>query len=441
MSIDERLQAAFGKFKAKVKDEEKQRFYQLIKNVHHRAWAALEGETSGIRHAEFIHALSKLKPELSHMDKLPTAQSELAGALARVETNMETAADLHKLSKHGQADELLSLTRVLADGSLLGTGKWELLDDGWAEALVGWFEHLFDRAPFNTDPVIQTIPDQLNLCIAGDWGTGYWRTSPVSPAQAVAQHMVALQPDVSLHLGDVYYAGTAEQEKANLIDIWPGGSQGSYTLNSNHEMYDGAYSYFDALQTHFTDQQGCSYFALENSHWLVVGLDSAYASDHWDLYMEGNIAGKQLEWLKNLPARQGIIITSHHTGFDLKGEKTLALYEQVMDALNDANGQPRYQQIYWYWGHAHNAVVYNERSVQNVPLRTRCIGHAAIPYGNASELAGAENVAWYETGSANDPDIPVRVLCGFAQVQLDGVNLKETLIGEDGSTRWSGQNG
>lgn len=202
-------------------------------------------------------------------------------------------------------------------------------------------------------------------------------------------------------------------------------------------MYDGAYSYFTALEKRFTDQGNCSYFAMKNDDWLIVGLDSAYASDHWDLYMEGNLNSAQLDWLKNLPAKQGIIITSHHTGFDLQGKTTTALYKQVIDALSNENGNCRYQNIYWYWGHAHNVVVYKDRQLPGATFRSRCISHAAIPYGDANELKGAEQVVWYETQSANDPDCSVRVLCGFAQINLDGAKLSESLIGEDGSTRWS----
>lgn len=56
------------------------------------------------------------------------------------------------------------------------------------------------------------IPNQVSISFAGDWGTGYWRTDPISPAQAVVELMQKQESDVTLHLGDVYYAGTAEQE-------------------------------------------------------------------------------------------------------------------------------------------------------------------------------------------------------------------------------------
>jgi hypothetical protein len=39
-------------------------------------------------------------------------------------------------------------------------------------------------------------------------------------------------------------------------------------------------------QTPFMAQQGTSYFALENDHHVLVGLDSAYASSGCDLDQE-----------------------------------------------------------------------------------------------------------------------------------------------------------
>lgn len=406
MDLEQQLQSACDSFKVQAGEAEQARFQTLIKAIHENAWNAIEGNAGKLDNAEFAHALSILDPDLSQSDKLP--------------------ADIGELT-----------TQVLPNGSLLGVGKWELLDQGWVEAVIGWLEHLDNRAPFSTSPVHKTIPDDVSLCIAGDWGTGEWRMTPKSPSSAVGEQMAALKPDITLHLGDVYYAGTAEQEKANLVDIWPAGSQGSYSLNSNHEMYDGAFSYFDALKTRFTDQGGCSYFCLENSDWLIVGLDSAYYSDQWELYTQGELGDEQIKWLKGLPAKQGIILSSHHTGFDLTGEQILELYTQVMNALAGEDGACRYQNVYWYWGHAHNAVVYQDRQTSGATVRTRCIGHAAVPYGNASALNGKPQVAWYETQSANDPDIPVRVLCGFAHVQLNGTTLTESLIGENGSTRWS----
>jgi hypothetical protein len=243
----------------------------------------------------------------------------------------------------------------------------------------------------------------------------------------VRRQVKKLRPDYTIHLGDVYYAGTKEQEYNNLIKIWPAGKLGSFTLNSNHEMYSGALSYFKhALRSKvFSLQQRCSYFALQNKNWLIVGLDTAYWSDHFDLYMKGNLNDGQITWLKGLPKDKRVIVLSHHQGYEATGEQKGTCYEQVVEGLGRAPD-------YWYWGHLHNSIVYKPMG----DFRGRCIGHGAIPYGDASMLKDAKEVAWYETGLTRDRKLPMRVQNGFAQIVLDGPDLKERLVGEDGSTRW-----
>ena len=55
-------------------------------------------------------------------------------------------------------------------------------------------------------------------------------------------------------------------------------------------MYSGGYAYFDQTLKQF--KQPASYFALQNDHWLLVGLDSAYE--------EGELAHDQAGgWLQS----------------------------------------------------------------------------------------------------------------------------------------------
>jgi len=66
----------------------------------------------------------------------------------------------------------------------------------------------------------------------------------------------------------------------------------------------------------------------------------------------------------------------------------------------------------------------------------RCCGHGALPWGQASSLASSPNVEWYENHSANDPDIPQRVLNRFALLSLNGPNIQETFYDENGGVAW-----
>jgi hypothetical protein len=51
-------------------------------------------------------------------------------------------------------------------------------------------------------------------------------------------------------------------------------------------------------------------------------------------------------------------------------------------------------------------------------------------------LAGKPNVEWFEQRPANDPDIPKRVLNGFAVLTLDGPNIQEAFYDENGGVAW-----
>ena len=234
--------------------------------------------------------------------------------------------------------------------------------------------------------------------MAGDWGTGNWGAVD-SPSTRIGASIESQAPDYTIHLGDVYYAGTKTEETDHFVAAWPIGSKGGFALNSNHEMYSGAHAYFnEALGKLFPEQQGHSYFALENTHWIIVGLDSAYF-DTSKLYRAGSI-GKdpQLQFLKDQVAKKKkLIILTHHNGLiDLKDgrqQKNDPLWSEIMSAFPSGQGPN-----YWYWGHVHTGTVYQQNVFTN-NVRCRCLGHGGIPGGYSSVLQNAKkngSVVWFE---------------------------------------------
>jgi Calcineurin-like phosphoesterase len=394
LSLRHRSQSALDAIEAKYGTRQRQAIVDFLTRAHQQAAQAVNGAPVAPARQmpwEFSHGLALLGL-LQGKSELPKTTDELK-------------------------------TIVMKDGTLLGCRQWELLDPRWAEALVQWLEHIDKRADFATTPAMLTMPNDVLLAIAGDWGTGPFETEAASTK--IAKLMSDMKPDYSIHLGDVYYAGTGTEEN-NDMDDWPQGARGSFTLNSNHEMYNGGFGYFAELAKNFPLQKGTSYFALQNDHWLVIGLDSAYYSERFDLYMKGKLDAVQLNWLSALPKNKRVMILSHHEGLDALGNTQTELYAQVVGALGR-------DPDYWYWGHLHNGIIYK----QQAGCLGRCIGHGAIPYGNASMLAGQPNVAWYEISLAGDPNYPERVLNGLAKIRLNGASISEQLIGEDGSVRWS----
>ena len=155
--------------------------------------------------------------------------------------------------------------------------------------------------PLVETPQVIPIPDSVQIALALDWGTGDWRTAAnPAPSTGVGRHMSFLRPDLTIHLGDVYYSGTNDQEHYELVNIWPKGTIGSLALNSNHEMYSGAKPYFQAIANPpFEIQKGCSFFALENANWVIVGLDSAYYADAYNLYLDGALFPARMPNVQN----------------------------------------------------------------------------------------------------------------------------------------------
>jgi hypothetical protein len=332
------------------------------------------------------------------------------------------------------APEAIQIT-VSPDGSIVGTGKYETLDPLWElEAGTLWLENLLHKHPFPPGmPTAVTIPDNATIAIAGDFGTGNFGASD-SPSTKISKFIPSLKPHITIHLGDVYYGGTSGEETGKLLNFWPRGSIASFAMNSNHEMYSGGGPYFDdavgnpVFNTH---QSPWSFFALENSDWIIVGLDSAYFSSEITLYMNGSLGknNNQIPFLQDC-AKKGkkMILLTHHNGIPEEGGAPNQLFNQVTAALS---GLPL--PVYWYWGHAHAGVVYQ-------PLANgmfcRCLGHAALPWGVASSLQNNKQVLWFEKNNAGDTDNPLRVYNGFVFLQLNGAQITETFYNENGAVAW-----
>lgn len=326
---------------------------------------------------------------------------------------------------------------VDAGGAIWGTGKYQQLDPGWLGAVAAWLEHLIlgkYAFPKGT-PTVVSIPDELSIAMAGDFGTGNWGTAanPAPSTKIATKAIPGVSPNLTIHLGDVYYEGSSSEEKNNFVNLWPRGSgpATSFTMNSNHEMYSGAKPFFvEALESAlFSAQKPFSYFALENTNWVIVGLDSAYYSDELTLYMNGSLgASPQVEFLK-AQAQKGkkVIVLTHHNGLLEDGSAPTGLWNEVMSCFPAGSGP-----AYWYWGHVHAGVVYQPQS----GVQCRCTGHGALPWGFASELNNP-HVTWFEKRNAGDSNDTLRVYNGFMFLQLSGTGLTETFYDENGGVAWS----
>ena len=225
----------------------------------------------------------------------------------------------------------------------------------------------------------------LRIAMAGDWGTG------TDVAQQVADSMVRNSPELTIHLGDIYYVGTPEEVQENCLGVdtaaytsvlWPKGSKGSFALNGNHEMYSGGHGYFEnflpqlGIPATRDQQQLRSYFCLETPGWRILAIDTGYNSD--TLAGDCKLEKVHLDWLANvvdpIHNRKPTLLLSHHQWFSGFGDGD---YEKPADQIASFF---KNQEIVWLWGHEHRlAVYYKYKGGNGLAAYGRCIGHGGMP--------------------------------------------------------------
>jgi hypothetical protein len=236
---------------------------------------------------------------------------------------------------------------------------------------------------FSTHPPDVRLGENAKVFVVGDWATGL----PQARNVAARIHEQLLKAPAStdchvIHLGDTYYSGLEDECRRRFLDLWPvspSSSARSWTLNGNHDMYAGGHGYFDVLlaDPRFALQSGCSYFALTNDHWQILGLDSAYKDPDLADLME-----PQSEWISehlDRAAGRGTILLSHHQPF--------SAYEQVQTPLAatvaQAVGSERKVEA-WLWGHEHRCTVYEpdivtDEKYGDTANYTAIVGHGGVP--------------------------------------------------------------
>ncbi len=342
----------------------------------------------------------------------------------------------------------------LANGNLLSNHPWSLNDPAWTLVVPYYIALCLDpsiKAPFATNPARIEIADtdMLSLAIVGDWGSGSFADGPgqLCPAEAIMQQIDALPIDYTIHLGDVYPIGSRPFYD-NFLLTWKPGRRGSFNINSNHDMYGWGIGYFDQAMRHatFAAQQGTSYFSVDFGEWLIVGLDTAY-HDMSPLQLAGAIndtAQKTFlrETIREQAERTGqkIFLLTHNNAYTHDGTATTNIWDDVIadDALGRAPDV-------WYWGHAHNGIVYSTAAAGGPDVRARCVGHGSLPMAPPIELASHTGPGKPIAGFACTPypdDVAEhrgRAMNGFATVTLtrDG-GIAERFLNQDG-TDWHPQ--
>ncbi len=121
----------------------------------------------------------------------------------------------------------------------------------------------------NENPVFD-LGQRTKLAIIGDWGTGD------DVAINLLQQVAKLGPEILIHLGDVYYAGTHNEEQVNFLDICRkilGNNVLVFSLCGNHDMYSGGQGYYWLVGQ---IGQQASYFCLQSPNWQFLAMDTGH---------------------------------------------------------------------------------------------------------------------------------------------------------------------
>ncbi|WP_437636212.1 metallophosphoesterase family protein [Sorangium sp. So ce854] len=337
--------------------------------------------------------------------------------------------------------------RAEEEGALepVRTGGFEVaIDDkdylGWVRSFFTWWGKLQPHEWVQAPTAPEAIPNTIRIAVLGDWGSGLYG-APVC-AQSVARDPKGY--GLILHLGDVYYSGTRKEVGTRFLRYWPNvaGALGR-AVNANHEMYSGGHGYYDIILNAL--HQPSSVFALQNEHWLVVGLDTGY--------VEHDLAHDQAQWLAMMVEAAGdrrVLVFSHHQPFSLFERQGAKLQTKLRPLLEAGRITA------WYWGHEHRCVIYDQHAGWG--LLGRCIGHSGYPYfrdslGNAprTALPGGHELRRVERagvppGLVLDGPNPHVIgheqkygPHGYASLELRDGHLDETIHAADGTVLWQRQ--
>lgn len=274
------------------------------------------------------------------------------------------------------ADAHLEVTAELgSDEDRRLAGEFEITDPGWAKSLFSMGVRLLRRRrKFKEEAAPpQDLDPEARVLLVGDWASGHPRAQTVAHLmrQRIEQAVASGRQVHVVHLGDTYYSGWKKEYDNHFLNFWPvapGEPHGSWSCNGNHDMYTGGHAFFDhlLLDPRFADQDRSSYFSLENEHWQLLGLDTAW-EDH-------GLKAPQADWIDRKRAdhpKRKTMLLSHHQLFSEYGSDGRKIEEKLGRQLAEKPVEA------WFWGHEHKLIQF-ERGHRNVGY-ARCIGHGGVP--------------------------------------------------------------
>ena len=354
------------------------------------------------RRPDMTHAMVQAAVQIcEHKDRGETAPKQapsglvasLGKAAETAWTSMSLLADLFEAKIKGEHDKAQEIKDELVFSNV---------DPKWVEAIEDYLNYFgldrdkreipYIRYANINDFVLDTLPPNATIALLGDWATG------TSEAVELLKQVNAKHPDVVIHLGDVYYSGTHNENQGYFLgvldEVLDRSRVAVYSLTGNHDMYSGGVGYYDMikelnLSLDPKHTQPASYFSLRTTDgaWQFLSMDTGlHDSDPFEVadavtYLDPREEAWHLDKLANFEGRT--ILLSHHQLFSAfehigklkeKPDAEKAFNPKLLASFRQFQKQGDIAA--WFWGHEHNMCVYQPYA----PLdKGRCIGHGAIP--------------------------------------------------------------
>jgi len=407
-------------------EENKQAIEEALPLLRDAAARESQKESEGIEREAFVSrdaylsllqsALQEYHEEIKRNVSEPTAEQMGAFPVEPPVTNRELEGE----------------TMPTEDGAKKLFNKFTKTDIRWVGSKISeGIAWLRGKHAFNDKPAEPSkIANRARVVLVSDWGTGIPRAGKIGSAMRDALAVNTENRELHImHLGDVYYSGWKREYEKHFLPFWPVKESeadriGSWCLNANHDMYSGGYGYYDFLLSdrRFQRQQHSSFFSLQNDHWRILGLDTAY-DDH-------ALHDPQGEWLKSQlesDGRKGILLSHHQpfSAYERGGEKLLG-NERLSAALDTDRVRA------WFWGHEHRCALYEPRNKIAYP---RCIGHGGVPE-YASDREKPSTVRYVYQASLETNLFESWALFGFAVLDFDDAQINVRYINENRETHY-----
>lgn len=245
--------------------------------------------------------------------------------------------------------------------------------------------------PFNPQPANAKISDDARVVVVGDWGTGLPRARAVAGymADEVADALAHGREAHVIHLGDVYYSGTSEEVRRNVLapGLWPVSAEQaaagvtSWALNGNHDMYGGGFGFFKTLlaDQRFAGQRSAdakptSFFRITSPSWEIVALDTSWDHDPLSHGHIGLLEDPQAQFVAQVAgeSERKLMLMSHHQLISVYDPEDLGptLSQKLDPVLNTGRVTA------WIWGHEHRCMGFVADHHIEFP---RCIGNGGVP--------------------------------------------------------------